>query len=246
MRVVFVQGSRSRCSYLGRDEGSSDGSADSSSDAPNRSSDRLGHGVPRFPSFCPQRSGHQELFGWRRAGGEDRRLWDVERHLQHWLLQGKTFHSNINDVTPKTVKSHRSLVFGGKYLQYVHIEISTFGICANLITIWEIIDIWETFETWTGNIWDTKEIVILPFFPLKFLYIYQQQRCLIVICSRSRHQVGGRTMLPIRWMPPESIMYRKFTTESDIWSFGVVLWEIFTYGKQPWYQLSNSEVQCHI
>ena len=49
-------------------------------------------------------------------------------------------------------------------------------------------------------------------------------------------------MLPIRWMPPESIMYRKFTTESDVWSLGVVLWEIFTYGKQPWYQLSNSEV----
>lgn len=64
------------------------------------------------------------------------------------------------------------------------------------------------------------------------------------ICSllRPPPQVGGRTMLPIRWMPPESIMYRKFTTESDIWSFGVVLWEIFTYGKQPWYQLSNSEV----
>lgn len=50
-------------------------------------------------------------------------------------------------------------------------------------------------------------------------------------------------MLPIRWMPPESILYRKFSTESDVWSFGVVLWEIFTYGKQPWYQLSNTEVR---
>ncbi|XP_067093920.1 high affinity nerve growth factor receptor [Osmerus mordax] len=65
------------------------------------------------------------------------------------------------------------------------------------------------------------------------------------IYSTDYYRVGGRTMLPIRWMPPESIMYRKFTTESDIWSFGVVLWEIFTFGKQPWYQLSNSEaIEC--
>lgn len=62
-------------------------------------------------------------------------------------------------------------------------------------------------------------------------------------CSPFFCQVGGHTMLPIRWMPPESIMYRKFTTESDVWSLGVVLWEIFTYGKQPWYQLSNNEVR---
>ncbi|XP_041966979.1 NT-3 growth factor receptor isoform X1 [Alosa sapidissima] len=57
-----------------------------------------------------------------------------------------------------------------------------------------------------------------------------------------RVRVGGHTMLPIRWMPPESIMYRKFSTESDVWSFGVILWEIFTYGKQPWFQLANNEV----
>ncbi|NWI11898.1 NTRK1 factor, partial [Crypturellus soui] len=65
------------------------------------------------------------------------------------------------------------------------------------------------------------------------------------IYSTDYYRVGGRTMLPIRWMPPESILYRKFTAESDIWSFGVVLWEIFTYGKQPWYQLSNTEaIEC--
>ncbi|XP_048418964.1 NT-3 growth factor receptor-like [Stegostoma tigrinum] len=62
------------------------------------------------------------------------------------------------------------------------------------------------------------------------------------VYSTDYYRVGGHTMLPIRWMPPESIMYRKFTTESDVWSFGVILWEIFTYGKQPWFQLSNNEV----
>uniref|UniRef100_A0A3P8TTF1 Tyrosine-protein kinase receptor n=1 Tax=Amphiprion percula TaxID=161767 RepID=A0A3P8TTF1_AMPPE len=63
------------------------------------------------------------------------------------------------------------------------------------------------------------------------------------VYSTDYYRVGGHTMLPIRWMPPESIMYRRFTTESDVWSLGVVLWEIFTYGKQPWYQLSNNEVR---
>ncbi|XP_061825423.1 NT-3 growth factor receptor-like isoform X4 [Nerophis lumbriciformis] len=62
------------------------------------------------------------------------------------------------------------------------------------------------------------------------------------IYSTDYYRVGGHTMLPIRWMPPESIMYRKFTTESDVWSFGVILWEIFTHGKQPWFQLANNEV----
>lgn len=59
-------------------------------------------------------------------------------------------------------------------------------------------------------------------------------------------KVAGHTLLPIRWMPPESIVYRKFTNKSDVWSFGVVLWEIFSFGKQPWYEYSNQEVLIRI
>ena len=55
---------------------------------------------------------------------------------------------------------------------------------------------------------------------------------------------SGKLVLPLRWMPPESIMYRRFSIQSDIWSFGVVLWEIFSYGKQPWFGCSNDEVSA--
>ena len=49
-------------------------------------------------------------------------------------------------------------------------------------------------------------------------------------------------MLPVRWMSPESVKYGRFTTESDVWAYGVVLWEIFSYGKQPYYGHTNEEV----
>ncbi|XP_072038257.1 BDNF/NT-3 growth factors receptor-like isoform X2 [Amphiura filiformis] len=62
------------------------------------------------------------------------------------------------------------------------------------------------------------------------------------VYSTDYYRVGGHTMLPVRWMPPESITYRTYSIESDVWSYGVVLWEIFEYGKQPWYGLSNHEV----
>ncbi|XP_053613186.1 tyrosine-protein kinase transmembrane receptor Ror [Plodia interpunctella] len=62
------------------------------------------------------------------------------------------------------------------------------------------------------------------------------------IYSSDYYRVQSKSLLPVRWMPPESILYGKFTTESDIWSYGVVLWEIYSYGLQPYYGFSNQEV----
>jgi len=56
------------------------------------------------------------------------------------------------------------------------------------------------------------------------------------------YRVGGAVMLPIRWMPPEALIYGRFTVESDVYSYGVLLWEIFTYALQPFYGYSNDEV----
>uniref|UniRef100_A0A8C9SWW3 Discoidin domain-containing receptor 2 n=1 Tax=Scleropages formosus TaxID=113540 RepID=A0A8C9SWW3_SCLFO len=61
--------------------------------------------------------------------------------------------------------------------------------------------------------------------------------------SGDYYRIQGRAVLPIRWMAWESILLGKFTTASDVWAFGVTLWETFTLCKeQPYSQLSDEQV----
>ena len=49
--------------------------------------------------------------------------------------------------------------------------------------------------------------------------------------------------IPVRWTAPEAIQFKKFTTASDVWSYGIVLWEIMSYGERPYWDWTNYEVR---
>ena len=51
---------------------------------------------------------------------------------------------------------------------------------------------------------------------------------------------GGK--IPIRWTAIEAIDYRKFTSASDVWSFGVLCWEVVSFGERPFWNWSNQDV----
>uniref|UniRef100_A0A8C9VHE3 receptor protein-tyrosine kinase n=1 Tax=Scleropages formosus TaxID=113540 RepID=A0A8C9VHE3_SCLFO len=52
--------------------------------------------------------------------------------------------------------------------------------------------------------------------------------------------LGGK--IPVRWTAPEAITYRKFTSASDVWSYGIVIWEVMSFGERPYWDMSNQDV----
>jgi proto-oncogene tyrosine-protein kinase ROS len=53
-------------------------------------------------------------------------------------------------------------------------------------------------------------------------------------------------LLPVRWMAPESLIDGIFSSQSDVWAFGIVMWEITSLGAQPYPAKSTSEVLHYV
>nr|XP_024217440.1 insulin receptor-like [Halyomorpha halys] len=60
------------------------------------------------------------------------------------------------------------------------------------------------------------------------------------------YRKGNKGLLPIRWMAPESLNDGVFSSRSDAWSYGIVLWEMATLASQPYQGMSNEQVMAHV
>lgn len=60
------------------------------------------------------------------------------------------------------------------------------------------------------------------------------------------YRKGTDALVPCRWMSPESLTHGKFTTQCDIWAFGVLMWEVMTLGEQPYSSLDNTAVLNYV
>ncbi|XP_033101035.1 tyrosine-protein kinase receptor TYRO3-like [Anneissia japonica] len=58
----------------------------------------------------------------------------------------------------------------------------------------------------------------------------------------SNYQMKKLTKLPFRWLAPEALKYFNFTTKTDVWAFGVTMWEIFSFGQHPYPGVHNCDL----
>ncbi|CAF0994824.1 unnamed protein product [Didymodactylos carnosus] len=66
------------------------------------------------------------------------------------------------------------------------------------------------------------------------------------IYRKNYYRKTGEALLPVRWMSPESLLDAMFTIHSDVWSFGIVLWEIITLGQAPYQGMNNQQVVTYV
>ena len=62
--------------------------------------------------------------------------------------------------------------------------------------------------------------------------------------SEMYYKLGKDTKIPVKWTAPEAILFKKYTTKSDIWSYGMLMYEIWSLGHKPFESNNVQEVSC--
>ncbi|XP_071755353.1 ephrin type-A receptor 7 isoform X1 [Centroberyx gerrardi] len=128
----------------------------------------------------------------------------------------------------------RGIAAGMRYLSdmgYVHRDLAARNILVNSNLVCKVSDFGlsrvidddpEAVYTTTGKMQDIMNLIFTPATDLHFT------------------EQGGK--IPVRWTATEAIQYRKFTSASDVWSYGIVMWEVMSYGERPYWDMSNQDV----
>lgn len=64
--------------------------------------------------------------------------------------------------------------------------------------------------------------------------------------SVTEHDVVEGGKIPIKWTAPEALLNNQYTNKSDVWSYGVVLWELYSFGRIPYPRMSHTEVVSQV
>ena len=62
------------------------------------------------------------------------------------------------------------------------------------------------------------------------------------LASSDYYRKTSNHLVPVKWMAPESILERMYTSASDVWSFGILCWEVFSLGEVPYPRKSAEDV----
>ncbi|XP_035828956.1 tyrosine-protein kinase TXK isoform X2 [Aplysia californica] len=67
-----------------------------------------------------------------------------------------------------------------------------------------------------------------------------------MVLSDDNYQMSTGTKFPIKWAPPEVLHHRTFSSKSDVWAYGILLWEIYSFGEMPYSGMKNPEVAKYV
>ncbi|KAK7884106.1 hypothetical protein WMY93_027229 [Mugilogobius chulae] len=131
----------------------------------------------------------------------------------------------------------RGIAAGMKYLcemNYVHRDLAARNILVNSNLVCKVSDFGCPAS------WRTTPLIpptpALWWVLSGLLHVFVSEQIFILMFVSQ----GGK--IPIRWTAPEAIQYRKFTSSSDCWSYGIVMWEVMSYGERPYWDMSNQDV----